>query len=100
MRRRRGYIYAYTPARGLICIIYTSYVLCSPEERFNSTNNESISSDRYRRIKFSAKMIFHISILFTSVFVPQLTINPFASIGKQSFRFVQSLLPSAVKAEI
>ena len=58
-RRRRVYIYAYTPARRLICIIYTSYVLCSPEERFNSTNNESISSDRYRRTKFSAKIIFH-----------------------------------------
>ena len=59
-RRQWVYIYTYTPAHGLICIIYTSYVLCSPEERFNSTNNESISSDRYRRTKFSAKMIFHI----------------------------------------
>ena len=47
-RGRRVYIYAYTPACRLICIIYTSYVLCSPEECFNSTNNKSISSDRYR----------------------------------------------------
>ena len=88
------YIHAYTPARGLIRIIYTSYVLCSPEERFNSTNNESISSDCYRRIKFSAK------ILFTSVFVPHLTTNLSTIMEKQSFHFVQSLLPFAVKVEI
>ena len=50
------YIYAYTPAHGLVCIIYTLYVLCSPEERFNSTNNESISNDRYRQTKFSADL--------------------------------------------
>ena len=57
---RRVYIYAYTPARRLVCIIYTSGVLYSPEERFTSTNSESISSDRYRGTKFSAKMTFHI----------------------------------------
>ena len=44
----RCIFYAYTPVHGLVCIIYTSYVLCSPEERFNSSN-ESISSDRYRQ---------------------------------------------------
>ena len=59
-RNSKVYIYPYTPARGLVCIIYTSCVLCSPEERFNSTNNEPISSDFYRGTKFSAKMIFHI----------------------------------------
>ena len=59
-RRRRVYIYAYIPVRGLIYIIYASYVLCSPEEYFNSTNNESISNYRYSRTKFSAKMTFHI----------------------------------------
>ena len=53
-------IFTHIHLRRLICIICTSYVLCSPEERFDSTNNESISSDRYRRTKFSAKMIFHI----------------------------------------
>ena len=41
-----------------------------------------------------------LSILFTSVFVPHLTTNPSGSIEKQTFRFVQSLLPFTVKAEI
>ena len=54
------YIYAYTPACGLVCIICTSYVLCSLEERFNSTNNEFVSSDRYRQTKFLARMTFHV----------------------------------------
>ena len=58
-RNSKVYIYAYIPVHGLVCIIYTSYVLRSPEECFNSTN-ESISSDRYRRTKFLAKMAFHI----------------------------------------
>ena len=34
--------------------------ICSPEKCFNSTNNESIRSNRYRRTKFLAKMTFHI----------------------------------------
>ena len=50
---RAGWYVSYTPH---------NYVLCSPEERFNSTNNESISSNHYRRAKFSAKMTFHIFI--------------------------------------
>ena len=32
-----------TPVRGLVCIIHTSYVFCTPEECFNSSNNESIN---------------------------------------------------------
>ena len=63
-RHRQVYIYAYTPTRGLVRIIYTSGPLYSPGECFISTNNGSISRDRYRVTKFSAKMTF---ILFTSV---------------------------------
>ena len=59
-RNSKVYIYPYTPACGLVCIVYTSYVLCSPEKHFNSSNNESSSSNPYRRTKFSAKMTFHI----------------------------------------
>ena len=37
-----------------------TYVLRSPEECFNSTNNECITSNHYRQTKFLAKMTFHI----------------------------------------
>ena len=94
-RNSKVYIYAYTPASGLVCIIYTSYVLCSPEERFNSTNNKSISSDHYRRTKFSAKMTVH--QCSPQYLYPT---NPSASIEKQTCCFVLSPLPFAVKAEI
>ena len=52
------HIYTYTPTCGLICIIHTSDTLCSPKERFSSTNNRSISSDCYRETKFLAKTTF------------------------------------------
>ena len=85
-------IYAFTLARGLVCIIYTSDTLCLPKERFISTNNRSISRDCYRETKFSAKTTF---VLFTGdtpqYLVLQLTTNICS---------IQSLLSFAVKAEI
>ena len=41
-----------------------------------------------------------LAILFTSVFVPHLITNLCGSIDKQTFHFVQLLLPFIVKAEI
>ena len=83
---------------GWYVIIYTSDALCSPEERYTSTNNRSISSDCYKETKLSAKITF---ILFIAQYLLlQLTTNPFGSIEKQTFRSVQSLLSSVKKAEI